>query len=131
MKVDLQFKGFDDWLENLANADENVEDVVTELLEDIAPTIKPEMVDSLQRTSEEYTGETADSIQTGSTQKEGNYIFVETLAGGSNVPQAGFKEFGTTRQAAEPFFRTTFRGHRLRNRLKAGMKKIANDAGLK
>ncbi len=131
MKASLDFKGFDQWIENLANAGEQAEDAVTNLLDEIKPSIKEVMVDNLKKTSEEYTGETADSIETGATEKEGNYIFVETTVGGSAAPQATFKEFGNTRQIAEPFVRPTFRGHRLRNALKAGMKKIAQGFGLK
>jgi HK97 gp10 family phage protein len=131
MKASLSFKGLDAWMEDLAAAGENVDDAVTELLTETQPFIAEELERNLQKTSETWTGETAASIDVSGVQKEGNYIFVEATAGGSDAPGAEYKEYGNTRQAAEPFFRPTFRGHLLKNKLKAGMKTIMEKAGLK
>lgn len=131
MKASLSFKGLDAWMEQLAEADQNVDDAVTELLTETQPFIAEELEANLRKTSETWTGDTAASIQTSGVQREGNYIFVEGTAGGSDAPGANMKEWGTTRQAAEPFFRPTFRGHRLKNKLKEGMKAIMQRMGLK
>lgn len=131
MKASLSFKGLDAWMEDLAAAGESVDDAVTELLTDTQPFIAEELERNLEKTSETWTGETAASIDVSGVQKEGNYIFVEATAGGSDAPGAEYKEYGNTRQAAEPFFRPTFRGHLLKNKLKEGMKAIMEKAGLK
>lgn len=130
MKGELIFKGLGDWMEQLAEAGENVDAAVTELLGDTQPFIEEELVAQLKKTSELYTGETAATIQVSGVQQEGNYLYVEATAGGSDAPQATYKEYGTTRQAAEPFFRPTFRGHRLKNKLKEGMKTIMQRFGI-
>lgn len=131
MKASLSFKGLEAWMEDLAAAGEDIDDAVTELLIETQPFIGEELERNLKKTSETWTGETSASIDVSGVQKEGNYIFVEATAGGSDAPGAEYKEFGNTRQAAEPFFRPTFRGHLLKNKLKAGMKAIMEKAGLK
>lgn len=130
MKGSLSFKGLDAWMEQLAEAGQNVDEAVTDLLETTQPFIEEELVSNLKRTSEAYTGETASTIDVSGVQREGNFIFVEASVGGSDAPQATYKEYGTTRQAAEPFVRPTFRGHRLKNKLKEGMKGIMQKFGV-
>lgn len=130
MRGTMTFKGLEDWMEQLAEAGENVDDSVVELLGETQPFIEEEMVAQLKKTSEAYTGETASTIEVSGVQQEGNYLFVEATVGGNDAPQAFHKEFGTTRQAAEPFVRPTFRGHRLKNKLKEGMKAIMQRFGL-
>lgn len=130
MRGTLTFKGLEDWMELLAESGENVDDAVTELLGETQPFIEGELVAQLRKISEEYTGETASTIEVSGVQQEGNYLFVEATVGGSDAPQATYKEYGTTRQAAEPFVRPTFRGHRLKNKLKEGMKAIMQRFGL-
>lgn len=130
MRGEMTFKGLEEWMEKLAEAGESVDDAVTELLGETHPFIEEELVRNLERTSEAYTGETASTIQVSGVQQEGNYIFVEATVGGSEVPQAFYKEYGNTRQKAEPFVRPTFRGHRLKNKLKEGMKSIMQRMGL-
>lgn len=131
MKASLSFKGLDTWMEDLAAAGENVDDAVTELLVETQPFVAEELERNLKKTSETWTGETAASIDVSGVQQEGNYFFIEATAGGNDAPGANAKEWGNTRQAAEPFFRPTFRGHLLKNKLKAGMKTIMEKAGLK
>lgn len=127
----LEFKGLTEWIEQLADAGENVDNAVETLLLEEEPYVENELRDQLQKTSETWTGETAASIAVSGVQKDGNFIFIEATAGGSDAPGAIYKEYGNTRQAAEPFFRPTFRGHRMKNRLKAGMKSIMQRMGLK
>lgn len=127
----LTFKGLESWMEQLAEAGQNVDDAVIELLGETQPFIEDEMVAQLKKTSEAYTGETASTIEVSGVQQEGNYLFVEATVGGSEAPQAFYKEYGTTRMAAEPFVRPTFRGHRLKNKLKEGMKTIMQRFGIK
>lgn len=129
-KGTLTFKGLDNWMEQLAEAGESVDEAVTELLGETQPFIEDELIAQLRKTSETYTGETASTIQVSGVQQEGNCLFVEATVGGSDAPQATYKEYGTTRQAAEPFVRPTFRGHRLKNKLKDGMKGILLRRGL-
>ena len=131
MKGNLAFKGLENWMEDLASAGENVDAAVTELLGETQPFIESELVAQLKKTSEAYTGETASTIEVSGVQQEGNYLFVEATVGGSDAPQAFYKEYGTTRQAAEPFVRPTFRGHRLKNKLKERMKTLMQRFGIK
>ncbi len=131
MRGTLDFKGLENWMEDLVAAGENVDDAVTELLGETQPFIEEELVTQLRKTSEAYTGEAASTIEVSGVQQEGNYLFVEATVGGSDAPQATYKEYGTTRQAAEPFVRPTFRGHRLKNKLKEGMKAMMQRLGLK
>lgn len=130
MRGELTFKGLEDWMEQLAAAGENIDDAVIELLGETQPFIAQELTAQLEKTSETWTGETAASIDVSGVQQEGNYLFVEAIAGGSDAPGAIYKEYGNQRQAAEPFFRPTFRGHRLKNKLKKGMKAIMQRFGL-
>jgi hypothetical protein len=131
MKGKMSFKGLNTWMEDLVAAGHNVDQAVTELLQDEEPYLENELRDNLRRTSEQWTGETGATINVSGVKKEGNTVFIEATAGGSEAPQAHYKEFGRTRQVAEPFFRPTFRGHLLKNRLKAGMKNIMQRFGLK
>lgn len=130
MKGSLTFKGLEEWMEQLAEAGESVDDAVTELLGETQPFIGEELTRVLKSKSETWTGDTAASIEVSGVQQEGNYLFVEATAGGTEAPGANMKEWGSTRQAAEPFFRPTFRGHRLKNKLKEGMKNIMQRMGL-
>lgn len=130
MDAKLSFKGLDDWMEQLAAAGENIDQAARDLLNETQPFIADELTSQLRKTSETWTGETASSIKVSGVESEGNFVFVEATAGGDEAPGAEYKEFGSTRQAAEPFFRPTFRGHRLKNKLKEGMKRIMQRYGL-
>lgn len=131
MKANLLFQGLGTWMEEIEAAGQSVDDAVAEIVTEAEPFISNEMKRILRSTSEAWTGETDATIETSGVQHEGNYIFVEASAGGSDTPQAYYKEFGTTKMPAEPFLRPTFRGHRLKNLLKVGMKRIAERYGLK
>ena len=59
MRGELTFKGLNTWMEQLAEAGENVDDAVTELLGETQPFIAEELTVQLEKTSETWTGETA------------------------------------------------------------------------
>lgn len=104
-KATFELKGLDTMLEDIARAGEDVDKVVHEVLNEAAPVARDRMEEILRSTSEEWTGATAETLFAGPVQQDGNYIFFEL---GANVKQdeAGLhKEYGTTRQAAEPFLR--------------------------
>lgn len=131
MKGALEFKGLTEWLEDLAAAGRDVDEAVADSLNEISPFLKEQIHTNLlatKQSDEVWTGETESSLQISDVKREGNYIYIEASIGGGAV----FKEYGTTRQAAEPFFRAkTFRSHRIRNRLKENMKRINESFGLK
>jgi HK97 gp10 family phage protein len=110
----------DDYLERIAAAGRDVDEACARALEDAAPIVTDKMHEDLRKSSETWTGRTDATIQASTPQREGSYTFVEITAGGPSAPQAFYKEFGRTRQAAEPFFRTAFsnRRHLFRNAIK-------------
>ena len=130
VKGTLEFKALSNWLEELAAAEKDVDAVVGELLAENQPFIKEELERNLHKTSEQWTPELALTIDVREVKREGNFIFIEASAGEGDEQAAQAKEYGTTRQAAEPFFRPTFRGHLLKNRLKATMKTLLEKYGL-
>lgn len=130
MKSTLEFKALQNWMEDLAAAGQNVDDAVTEILTDAQPFVADELERNLKRTSEQWTPALGETIEVSAVQKDGNYIFIEASAGAGDEAAASAKEYGTARQAAEPFFRPTFRGSLLKNKLKAGMKTITERFGL-
>ena len=130
MKGTLEFKALYEWMEDLAAAEQDVDEAVAEILTEVQPFVAEELERNLHRTSEQWTPELGETIEVSDVQKEGNYIFIEAKAGAGDEEAAHAKEFGTARQAAEPFFRPTFRGSLLKNRLKAAMKAIAERFGL-
>jgi HK97 gp10 family phage protein len=130
MKSTLGVRGLDGWLEQLANASESIDEDVAEVLQDAAPVVEAELERNLRKTSEEWTGETAETIEVSEVQREGNYSFIEATAGGPDARQAWWKEWGRDRQAAEPFFRPTFRGQKLKSEIKDGMKGLLEKYGV-
>jgi HK97 gp10 family phage protein len=130
MKSSFTMKGLDGYLEAFVNAGHDVDQVVTDVLVAAAPIAEAELVSQLRKTSETWTGETAASIASSNVKKEGNFFFIELTAGGKDAPGAIFKEFGSTRQAAEPFLRPAFRKLR-QSKLKAMLKQVAESFGLK
>lgn len=123
-------KGLDGYLEAFVKAGLDVDQVVADVLTEAAPIAEAELVTQLRKTSEIWTGETAASIASSSVKKEGNFSFIEITAGGPEAPGAFPKEFGNTRQAAEPFLRPAFRKLR-QSKLKAMLKQVSESFGLK
>lgn len=135
MKGTLDFKGLTNWLEDLQRASQNVDQAVSSLLNETQPFVADELRTNLlktRQTNEEWTGDLERTLDVSDVKQEGNYVFIEASIGGTSSREAAvYKEFGNTRQAAEPFFRTTFRSHRLRNRLRQTMKELSEGYGLK
>lgn len=130
MKGTLEFKALQNWMEDLAAAGQDVNEAVAEILTDAQPFVADELERNLKRTSKQWTPILGETIEVSDVQREGNFIFIEVSAGAGDEEAAHAKEFGTALQAAEPFFRPTFRGNLLKNKLKAGMKSIAERYGL-
>jgi HK97 gp10 family phage protein len=128
----FEVKGLDGYLEDMVKAGVDVDQVVADVLTEAAPIAEEELATALLRTKqsgEVWTGETEASITASSVQSEGNYHFIELSVGGADVPQAFHKEYGSTRQAAEPFIRPAFTKLR-RSKLKAMMKQVMERFGL-
>jgi len=122
MKGSFELKGLDAYLEEIARAGEDVDQVVTDVLNEAAPVAKDRMEEILRRTSEEWTGATADSLFAGPVQRDGNYIFFELGANVKNDEAGLYKEYGNSRQVAEPFLRpalTELRRSGIKKMLKA------------
>jgi HK97 gp10 family phage protein len=132
VKGALDFKKLNQWAEDLAAAGRDVDNAVAELLTEVKPFVAEELDRNLHQTSEQWTPDLAQTIEVSDVQKDGNFIYLEASVGGGNgnTEAAQAKEFGTTRQAAEPFFRPTFRGHLLKNRLKAVMMQLLQKYGV-
>lgn len=122
MKASFELKGLDALLEDLNAAGHDVDQAVTEVLTEAAPIAKDRMEQILRQTSEQWTGETAASLFATEVQKDGNYIFFE-MGADVRSEQAGlYKEFGRTRQKAEPFLRPALTELR-----RVGIKKMLKD----
>jgi len=120
----------DDYLEQLAQAGEDVDDVVTDLLDENSNEIGGLLFHNLRRTSETWTGATAKTLFVDPVKRDGNYIFVELGAKTGIDPAAWYKEYGTPRQAAEPFLRPTLVFLR-RKHLRAMMERVLERYGVK
>jgi HK97 gp10 family phage protein len=132
-RVKFEFKGLDKYLEDLAAAGANVDQAVAEVLGDVAPFVENELRANLLKTKqpgEEWTGETEGNIQVSDVQQNGNFSFIEVSIAPTKEKKEIHKEWGTARQAAEPFFRPTFRSSSLKKRLKESMKQLLAKYGL-
>ncbi|MEP7137852.1 MAG: hypothetical protein ABI904_23235 [Chloroflexota bacterium] len=119
----------DDYLEQFVKAEEDVDQVVTDLLKENRPYVGGLLYNYLRKTSESWTGATAKTIFVSPVQKEGNYIFIEAGADTTKDPAGWYKEFGRPKQAAEPFLRPTFIFLRTKE-LRRLMKKVMENMGL-
>lgn len=121
--------GLDEYLETLVRAEKNVDEVVSELVEEAGPYAVGLMSHYLYASSENWTGATAKTLFSSDVQKDGNFIFVEIGADTQKDPAGWYKEFGRPNQAAEPFLRPTLVQYR-RKELKRMMEKIIQKYGL-
>lgn len=124
--------GLDAYLETLVRAGQDVDNVVEEVLQEASPEVGGMLYHKLRQTSEQWTPDLALTIEAGDVLKEGNYIFIEASVGGDdqdNRQAAKAKEYGTARQAAEPFFRPTMIYFR-RKGLKDWMARVLERYGL-
>lgn len=130
MKSTFQLRGLDVYLEEIQRAGEDVDKVVQEVLSEAAPVARDRMEAILRNTSEQWTGATADTLFAGPVQQDGNFIYFE-LGADVKADEAGlYKEFGTTRQAAEPFLRPSLTELR-RTGIKRMLKAVFERMGLK
>lgn len=95
------------FLEDLAAAGADIDQVVQEVLSGLQEPVKDEMRGNLKKTSETWTGAAESTLFADPVAQEGNYSFIKFGADTSSDPAALYKEYGTARQAAEPFFRPT------------------------
>lgn len=126
----FEIKGLDNYLEDLVQAGKDVDEVVADVLTAAAPIAVAELQTHLLKTKQSgeiWTGATEESIVSSEVVQDGNYHFIELSVGS---PYAVFKEFGTSRQAAEPFVRPAFRKLR-QSKLKMMMKDVMLAFGLK
>ncbi len=121
--------GLDGYLETLAQAGQNVDDAVTEVLTDSRFPAGGVMYQHLRSTSETWTGKTAHTLFIDPVKQDGNYIFFELGARLTDSQGAFFKEYGSSRQAAEPFLRPTMIHYRTKE-LKRIMKLVLERYGL-
>jgi HK97 gp10 family phage protein len=128
-KGTFEIKGLDAYLEELARAGQDADAAVADVLEEARPIAEANMQQRLRASSELWTGETAATIHVTPPQRDGNYTFIALEAGDADVPQAFYKEFGTTRQAAEPFWRPALTELR-RTGLKRMMKQVLERMGV-
>lgn len=122
MKAKFELKGLDAYLADLAQAEKDIDAIITEVLEEARPVAEERMREILRNTSEQWTGATAETLYTTPVQKDGNFIYFELGANTGSDPSALYKEYGRIRQKAEPFLRpslTALRHNGIKRMLKA------------
>jgi hypothetical protein len=127
MKAKFELKGLSVYLEDLNAAGHDIDQIVTDVLNEAAPIAKARMETILRSTSEQWTGATAASLYVTPAQRDGNFIFFEMGADVSTEPAGIYKEYGRIRQKAEPFLRpalTELRHSGIKRMLKAVFVKL-------
>lgn len=104
--------GLDQYLEKLEAAGRDVDQSAQVALGEAAPIITEEMHRLLKESSEKWTGGADATIFQDPPAQDGNYNYVRIGVHASKDPAGFYKEFGTARQAAEPFFRPAMRNMR-------------------
>ena len=95
------------YLEDLEKAGADIDLVAQEVLSDLQEPIKEHMDTLLKRSSESWTGATEKTLFADPVVQEGNFSFIKFGAHTEQDPAGIYKEYGTARQAAEPFLRPT------------------------
>ncbi len=129
MKATFEIKGLDNYLADLAQAEKDIDAIVTEVLDTARPVAEARMREILEQTSEEWTGATAKTLYTTPVQKDGNFIFFEMGANTGSDPSAQYKEYGRIRQKAEPFLRPSLTELR-RSGIKKMLKQVFERLGM-
>jgi hypothetical protein len=126
-----EIKGINRYLETLAMVfgDQYLDSVISDVLGEVSQEARVEMEAKLRATSENWTGGAASTLYVSPVQREGNYIFVEIGSNTGDDPAAFFKEFGSTRQAAEPWLRPTMRSTWLKNKFRDRIRLIFRKMG--
>ena len=128
-RASFQVRGLDAYLEEIVRAGEDVDKIAAQVLDEARPVAEAELHTNLRKTSESWTGAADSTIFATPVQQDGNYIFFELGADVGQDPAGLYKEFGTTRQAAEPFVRPAFTKLR-RSGIKAMLKKLMERMGI-
>jgi hypothetical protein len=118
-----------EYLEALVNAEQDVDQIAEEVLGQNKYNAVMLLYQNLRKTSEQWTGATAKTLFVEGPERDGNFIFIELGANTSVDPSAWYKEFGTPKQAAEPFLRPTLAYYR-RGGLKQAMQAVLERLGL-
>jgi hypothetical protein len=121
--------GIGEYLEILANAEKDIDQVVQDVLEQNKYNAVMLLYKNLRATSETWTNATARTLFVEGPQRDGNYTFIEIGAHTDVDPSAWYKEFGRPNQAAEPFLRPTLLYYR-RGGLRQAMKAVLEKFGL-
>lgn len=129
MKGVFELKGLDALLEDFAKAGADIDRVVTDVLNEAAPIAKDRMEAILRSTSEEWSGATAGTLFAGPVQRDGNYIFFELGADVAKDEAGLYKEYGNSRQVAEPFLRPALTELR-RSGIKQMLKAVFDSMGI-
>jgi hypothetical protein len=116
-------------LEALATAGQDVDQAVTEVLEDMKINALTWMTRQLYETSETWTGATAKTLYAEGPFRDGNYIYIELGAHTDKDPSALYKEYGKPTQPAEPFLRPTLLYYK-RGGLKQPMEAVLERLGV-
>jgi hypothetical protein len=116
-------------LDALAAAGEDVDQEVTDVLEGTKINGLALMVKYLHESSKTWTGATAKTLYAEGPFREGNYIYITLGAHTDKDPSALYKEFGSPKQAAEPFLRPTLQYYR-RGGLKQPMEAVLERLGV-
>lgn len=117
------------WLEDIAAAGADIDKVVQDVLTTYVAPLESELHANLRKTSETWTGEAEKTLFANDVQQDGNFSYIEFGADTSQDPAAQYKEFGTARQAAEPFLRPTLVS--ARKHIKTMLKKVCEEMGLR
>jgi len=118
----------EEYLAQIEAAGNDVDEAVAEGLAESAPIVTEEMHRLLRQSSETWTGMTDATIFQTEPQRDGNFTFVEIGIDAPLAPQGFYKEFGTARQAAEPFVRPAFTN--MRNRWRAKLREVLKSLGV-
>lgn len=122
----LSIAGIEEYLEQIEATGRHVDDAVAEAIGEASPLVTEEMHRLLRASSETWTGSTDATIEQTGPQRDGNFTFIEIELHAEDDPAGIYKEFGTARQAAEPFFRPAFANmrHRWRNKVKEVLERL-------
>lgn len=128
MRGSMTISGLDKYMEAIVQAGLDVDKIAQEVLQEQVEPAKELMDYYLKRSSKTWTGATEKTLFSNNAQQDGNTSFIEFGADTGKDPAAWYKEFGTARQAAEPFLRPTLSYYR--RRVRHMMKEVCERLGL-
>jgi len=130
VKTIFEVKGLEEWLENIANAGENIDDATEKAVMAGAKVAK----DGMQRRVPKDTHNLEEHIKIKGPQRDGNFIFAEVgvihdkaLTDAETARYGNSQEFGTSSMQAQPYIRPTMRSDKskIRNAEKESLKEDA------